>query len=809
MAQHPAPGPGQDGEPAPPGGAVPPDWMDDQTWALTAAACVTEDLPEEWDDDPEGSVPADWAVISVDELAAQAEADGAGHQALMARLIAAGVGEGYAHRRGDPPVPGVVSGPGAGFGQGRCLDQMTPEPGLAVLADEAAGADRAFAGVTDDQLLGLLGARRRLQGRQAWELLMAVAEFIRRRPKPGCVLEGAGRMPRVWDPLAVGELRAQLHLTAAQADVMLGLAGDLVTRLPLCSAALRDGVIDESRARLLSWRCAGLTDPEARAVDRLVIGGPGVEEWSPGVFRDRVTRAIIEVNPDAAVRHRTEAARRRRVEVRAEDSGNASISGRELPPAAVLAASQLLTARARQLRAAGVGGGMDELRVLAYLERLGVLDPLRATAGAGQAAGSAGSAAATAEPGGPGGGNGGPDRGPGQGPDTDPGQGTDRDTSQGTDDGPGDGNEGPDSGPGGNGGAPGGPGPDQPGDGGSGTGGGGGSGTGGGSGKGGSGTGGSGKGGSGTGGSGKGGSGKGGSGKGGGGTGGAGALPGIPAGFAARTNLTLPLATLLWLADRPGTLPGIGPVDPALARDLAAAAARHPASTFCLTITDPHGRPVAHGCGRPPPRGQHEHDTPGGAARDGPPHPPGEDHQPAGSKHRTPGDEHGPPGGYGTIRLSTAAFTGATGGPDGGGADGTAGGGAGGAGTAGGTDGAAGGGRDLVFTLEPLAGPCDHRHQATGHDPGRMLRHLTGILNAHCTFPPCRRPEHTCDYEHSRPHDQGGRTCLCEAGPACRHDHRAKQAPGWQVEQAGARGWFRWTTPSGRTYLSRPTQYPA
>jgi hypothetical protein len=116
MAQAPAPAPGQDGEPAPPGGAVPPDWMDDQTWALTAAACVTEDLPEEWDDDPEGSVPADWAVISVAELAAQAEADGAGHQALMARLIAAGVGEGYAHRRGDPPVPGVVSGPGAGFG---------------------------------------------------------------------------------------------------------------------------------------------------------------------------------------------------------------------------------------------------------------------------------------------------------------------------------------------------------------------------------------------------------------------------------------------------------------------------------------------------------------------------------------------------------------------------------------------------------------------------------------------------------------------------------------------------------------------
>jgi hypothetical protein len=89
-----------------------------------------------------------------------------------------------------------------------------------------------------------------------------------------------------------------------------------------------------------------------------------------------------------------------------------------------------------------------------------------------------------------------------------------------------------------------------------------------------------------------------------------------------------------------------------------------------------------------------------------------------------------------------------------------------------------------------------------------MLRHLTGVLNAHCTLPPCRRPEHQADYEHSTPHHQGGKTCLCQAGPVCRTDHRAKQTPGWRVEEAGARGWFRWTTPSGRSYLSKPTQYP-
>ena len=49
-----------------------------------------------------------------------------------------------------------------------------------------------------------------------------------------------------------------------------------------------------------------------------------------------------------------------------------------------------------------------------------------------------------------------------------------------------------------------------------------------------------------------------------------------PAAFAATINLTIPLATLLDLADRPGEIPGIGPIDPWLARDLAATAAQPP-----------------------------------------------------------------------------------------------------------------------------------------------------------------------------------------------------------------------------------------
>ena len=496
-------------------------------------------------------------------------------------------------------------------------------------------------------------------------------------------------MPGVWGEHAGAELAVQLHLTPGAAEGLLSLAHDLAVKLPLTSAALRDGIIDLDKARTIAWYCFPLTPAEGRAAEKILLGLAGVEEMTWGMIRDRIARAVIEVNPGAARRRREEAAKDKRVEVVTEQSGNCQLAGRELPPAAVLAADENLTGRARQLRAAGVPGGMDELRALAYLEALGGLDPLEYAA-----AGVPGGVSGGADPGGGTGGNPGGTGG------------------NGTEDGPGSGGNGPQDLRSG--------GPATPG-------------------------------------------------------GGAAAAGEIPAGFAARVNLTIPLATLLGLADRPGTLSRTGPVDPALARQLAAAAARSPRSTWCITVTGTDHRPLAHGCGRPPPH--HDRRDKRGtaqAARDGPLY--------------TPGDDHGPPP-TGTIRLDIAALTGITG-PDAG--TGAA------AATAGG----------LLFALEDLAGPCDHRHQAEGHDPGVRLRHLTGILNACCTFPPCRRPQDRCDYEHSTPYDKGGRTCLCQAGPVCRRNHRNKQAPGWHLEHAGARGWFRWTTPSGRSYLSHPTQYP-
>ena len=233
-----------------------------------------------------------------------------------------------------------------------------------------------------------------------------------------------------------------------------------------------------------------------------------------------------------------------------------------------------------------------------------------------------------------------------------------------------------------------------------------------------------------------------------------GSTPGAaPAGFASRVTLAAPLATLTRLAGRPGELSGLGPVDPWLTRDLATAAAQNPKTTWCLTVTDDQGHAIAHGCARPEPRSHRQRAGPG--ARDGP-----------GFAFEATADPR-------TWRLRTP-----------------------------------GPGPDLIVTIDPVTtDPCDHRHETSRHDPGARLRHLSQVRHATCTSPICRRPAAQCDHEHNTPYEAGGRTCLCNTGPKCRHDHRLKQHPRWKVEQLPD-GTFRWTTPAGRTYTTEATRYP-
>ena len=240
-----------------------------------------------------------------------------------------------------------------------------------------------------------------------------------------------------------------------------------------------------------------------------------------------------------------------------------------------------------------------------------------------------------------------------------------------------------------------------------------------------------------------------------------GQAPSLPS-LAARANLTIPLATLLGLADRPGAGHGLGPLDPALARDLAATAAASPLSEWCVTVTDPFGVAIGHGCARPARTRQAK--SPPAGNRDGP-------------AARTPWslsprDGPGPPDGYGSWALTLP------------------------------------GGPELTVKLGPVpVTGCDHRHESHSYQPSDTLRHLVQIRDGTCTFPPCTRHARESDFEHATPYDQGGKTCACNGGARSRRCHRVKQSRGWTVTQPRP-GWHQWTTPSGRTYTQGPMQYP-
>ena len=278
--------------------------------------------------------------------------------------------------------------------------------------------------------------------------------------------------------------------------------------------------------------------------------------------------------------------------------------------------------------------------------------------------------------------------------------------------------------------------------------------------------------------------------------------PGLP--LAPRlADLVVPLATLLGLADRPGESSGLGPLDPALCRELAAAATGSPWTRLCVTVTDADGIAIAHGCARPPrePKanggaanrttqaGQVTSARPGSRAAPALParvnltitasrlaelaaagatsRPPG--HAPWSF---TPADDSGPPGGHGTWTLTL---------PD---------------------------GRQLTVHLEPVPTlTCDHRHESHAYQPNDTLRHLVQVRDYECTFPPCSRPARESDFEHAMPYDKGGRTCGCNAGARSRACHQVKQSPGWTVTQPRP-GWHHWQTPAGRGYTQGPKRYP-
>ena len=169
-------------------------------------------------------------------------------------------------------------------------------------------------------------------------------------------------------PFASYELSLALTLTGRSAGAYLDFAVELATKLPETMAALEAGQIDIIRARIIAEATHMLSDGHTAAVEERIF--PRAGQQTSGQLRAALARAVLAADPGAARARREQAQRDARVLRWREDAGTAALSGRDLPSADVLAADQRISARARQLKSAGLTGTLDELRARAYLDYL-------------------------------------------------------------------------------------------------------------------------------------------------------------------------------------------------------------------------------------------------------------------------------------------------------------------------------------------------------------------------------------------------------------------------------------------------------
>jgi hypothetical protein len=570
--------------------------------------------------------------------------------------------------------------------------------------------------------------------------LGVIRELIRQDDLPGPARPRHGDLPDQWSDSLNHELALALAVSVQSAEKTALTAWELGARLPGIAALHADGALAYSKARLIAETFQQLSDEDAAKAEALIL--PQLTRPAGKTFGQIINlaaRIANEVDPGLAERRRKAAVQHAsRVRMFREQSGAAALSGRDLPTDETLAAYANVTARAAEYKDSGVfpDARMDQFRTTAYLDLInGVTADARIDYGL----------LSTDNP----------DL-ESPSPDTsDPEEVSDaHPTMDLADDDPDD--DDPDDGAPGGSESPDGDGPD-------------------------------------------------GSSPGGGSLDGSETgeptqtpLQGQPGGRPVLADLTFPLATLLGFAERPGEGHGLGVLDPDLCRRLAELAAASPHSRVCVTVTDPDGIAIGHGCGR---TGKRLNSAVGPALTGVPPPlvalpatvnltitadrlsalPPGTTGPPEKSGSR-------PPAGWGLTRRDRGS-------PDDPDWCGT-------------WTLTLPSGQELAVCIEPVpTHACDHRHESHAYQPNDALRHLVQVRDYTCTFPSCSRHARESDFEHAQPYDKGGRTCSCNAGARSRRCHRIKQSRGWKVTQPEP-GWHEWTTPSGRTYVQLPYRYP-
>jgi hypothetical protein len=686
--------------------------------------------------------------------AGRVSADGLDWQALLEALAAAGkVGsdpEGIEEREAEaagrmgPSDPGVLAA--------MAVEHMPPGPALAGWLEMAyQAADR----LDEDQLTGVaLGADHQAAHVHAVKLA-AVGQLTARAAAadPEVGLEPDGR-PAELTRDAAAQLEMALVLSHIGAQALADLAVTLTWRLRDTGAMLAAGWFGLDKARLIAEYTSVLTEDKARQVEARVL--PVAAGLTNAQLRQKLTRLVIAVDPAGAEQRRKEAEQHADVRLYADDDHTATLIASKLPEVLAAAGYARINALAKARKAAGLPGSIRHHRTCVLFElilgTLGLIPPAD-----GAPPDEPGPPDDTPPPGEPG-----PDQppsGPGR-PDALP---EPRDEDAPDDDGLDDaaaGDTGLDWDPdeledGGGGLAPRWP-----------------------------------------------------------------ALGTIPPALAragrrdggappvALLDVMLPWETLAGTTDQPGMLGGIGPITPHQARYLAGAAEHDPAAQWRVIITDADGRAITvsrirrRACaGRrgppgvgPPVSGPPLASACGASwpARAGPPAGAGlagrvtlvisegtiTSWLPAArGRARRPG----PPAGIRLSGIAAAALKAAAR--------------------------AMARARDHA-AADTVVGGCAHTSASAGYRPPARLREHVIARDSTCRNPVCGQPAWRADLDHTIPWDQGGPTCPCNLGGACRRDHQLKQHPRWKLEQVRP-GWFRWTAPSGRTYTTGPETYLA
>lgn len=165
------------------------------------------------------------------------------------------------------------------------------------------------------------------------------------------------------------EIAAALSITRKASEGVLNLAVTLAHNLPRVRAALSEGRIDLAKARvfddLLSYLSQEVID---EVLDRVLSDA---SELTTGQLRRRVSRVVLEVDPDGAKEALDEGVKNRRVVTNSNPDNTGDLSIRNAHPDQVARARANVEELARGVKAAGNSDRtLDEIRADVALDLL-------------------------------------------------------------------------------------------------------------------------------------------------------------------------------------------------------------------------------------------------------------------------------------------------------------------------------------------------------------------------------------------------------------------------------------------------------